>query len=112
MSMELRTIENKLPDLAGLVRAALAKQIDAAGAAMEAAAKDAAPVDKGELRDSIHFERTGPLSGELVAGTDHAAPNEFGTHNRPAHPFMRPQAEQIAADLSALVARAVNEAAQ
>ena len=52
-------------------------------------AKTLVAVDTGELKESIHA--SGKDNGAvIVAGTDHAAHQEWGTSKMPAHPFMRP----------------------
>lgn len=48
--------------------------------------KRLAPVDTGELRDSI--EAVG--DGKIVIGADHAAYVEFGTEIMAAQPYARP----------------------
>ena len=50
-----------------------------------------------QLSDSIHTTppratRTG-VTGGVVVGTDHALPVEYGTHDRPAEPFVRPTSD-------------------
>ena len=52
-------------------------------------AKALAPVETGELRDSIHVRASG-LSAEVIAGTDHAEYVEDGTSVMAPQPFMRP----------------------
>lgn len=56
---------------------------------MVSSAKRAAPVDTGELRDSIHAE-TGSDGNFLVANADHAAHVELGTSKMAAQPYLRP----------------------
>lgn len=49
-----------------------------------------APVDTGELVNSIHVVQLGPKSARIVADAPHAGFVEFGTENMDAQPFMRP----------------------
>jgi HK97 gp10 family phage protein len=57
-------------------------------------AKGNAPVDTGEMRDSIHVEDTDEGS-QVVVGTDHWIFPEFGTIYMAAEPFMRPLIEEL-----------------
>lgn len=54
-----------------------------------ATARELCPVDEGELRDSIHVSAHG-LTGEVIAGTDHAEYVEDGTSVMAPQPFMTP----------------------
>lgn len=70
-------------------------------------ARAMAPVDTGELRDSIGGDVAG-LTGYVIATADHAAYLEHGTSRQPAQPYMRPAMDraepsfsQKAADLLA-----------
>lgn len=65
-------------------------------------AKGLVRVDTGELRDSIHAEPAhgqGVVAEEIIADSDHAAPNEFGTSTMSAQAFIRPALHQAEADL-------------
>jgi HK97 gp10 family phage protein len=75
----------------------------------EAIVKDAqerVPVASGDLRDSIHAERT--EEGYAVLAGDSDTPYghlvEFGTSNTPAHPFLIPAMEGKRASVKTLVA--------
>ena len=61
---------------------------------IEAAAKSRAPVDTGNLQNSIAGEMKGPLSGEIRATADYAGSVELGTSKAPAQPYMVPSAEE------------------
>lgn len=50
-----------------------------------------APVDTGELRDSIHVEEDGD-NASVVADAPHAVFVEYGTYKMSAQPFMAPAA--------------------
>lgn len=97
-------------------------------------ARSLAPVDTGYLRDSIvvgtnltrnakRAAKKDPVEGvQVFAGTAdrNAAPREFGTHDRPAHPFMRPAWEatkdgildSVAADLRTEIEKTAARAAK
>lgn len=52
-------------------------------------------VDSGELREAIeavtpHGSHKGPKTWAVVVDSDHAAAEEYGTHDQLAHPFFRP----------------------
>lgn len=57
------------------------------------AAKEA-PVDTGNLRNSIEFSING-LTGRIVSRADYSAYVEFGTRKMRAQPFMRPAYRQV-----------------
>lgn len=69
-----------------------------------AAAKGLVRVDSGELRDSIHAVaagEAGTAAEDIVVGTDHALPNEFGTSTMTARPFLRPALHRAEQELPA-----------
>lgn len=69
-------------------------------------AKRQAPVDTGELRDSISFE----VSGNQVfvfAGAPHASDVEFGTYKMHAQPTIRPAFKAARPLLSRYTRRAI-----
>lgn len=49
-----------------------------------------APVDTGELVNSIHVHSETPRTARISAEAPHAHFVEFGTENMEAQPFMRP----------------------
>lgn len=63
----------------------------------EAAAKDHAPVDTGNLRRSITHEIDTGKKPFARVGTNviYAVYQEIGTRHHPAHPFMRPAMEVV-----------------
>jgi len=61
---------------------------------MAEVARQNAPVDTGELRDSIHVEDEGEGS-RVVVGTDHWIFPEFGTVDMAPEPYMRPAVDQV-----------------
>jgi HK97 gp10 family phage protein len=74
---------------------ALVQVLEVAGAFIEGRAKMRAPVDTGNLRNSIQTraQSTGASSAQVTVGTsvDYAAAQEFGAPSRglPARPYMR-----------------------
>jgi len=93
------TVVNNFPSVTVMIERRASDRL--AGTAMQVRdiAKDLAPVWSGDLRDSIEVVRNSDDQYEVVAGTDHAAPQEFGSVRNPAHPFMRPAAEQVKSQL-------------
>lgn len=78
---------------------AVVKVIERATVRVEAEAKRLAPVDTGRLRSSIARDRY--VDGDEAVGVvgtnvDYALPQEFGTFNMPAHPFLRPALRSVA----------------
>ena len=63
---------------------------------IEARAKVAAPVDTGNLYNSIHTEM-GQDGMSAVVGTsvEYAIYQEYGTYKMAAHPYMRPAADAV-----------------
>lgn len=49
----------------------------------------------GDLKDSIHAEKTGPTSARSVADAPHASALEFGTSKLAERPFMRPPIRKV-----------------
>jgi HK97 gp10 family phage protein len=77
------------------LRAAVLKMVrpsmDALGSAIVEKARELAPIDTGQLRDSIGFtyrQNTGEL--QIHCDVFYCLYQEFGTKHIPAHPFLRP----------------------
>lgn len=63
-----------------------------------------APVDTGELQESIGLEFENDTVS-IVADSDHAAPIEFGTAHMAAQPYLRPAIDTRGDEAVALMAR-------
>lgn len=61
---------------------------------VEATAKQIAPVDTGNLKNSIITETPEPLSAIVGPHTDYALYVEFGTSKMSAQPYMTPAAQK------------------
>ena len=74
------------------------------GLAIEAQAKDLAPVDTGRLRDSIN---TAIGSEEVIVGTnvEYAPYVEYGTYSTSARPFLRPAIDLVSGRAVRIVER-------
>ena len=73
----------------GAVSEGIDKGMIATALKVVAQAKALAPVDTGQLKNSIEWGRDGE---DLIVGTnnDHAVYQEFGTRNMTAQPYLRP----------------------
>lgn len=83
-----------------------------AAQAIAAGAKSRAPVDSGDLRDSIHVEHVDEGVYAVVAGDSdvfYGHMVENGTVRTPAHPFLVPAAEAEKDNLDELVRRAYGD---
>lgn len=81
-------IDNRAQVLAAL-RAAEAAALEAAGQQITDAARAAAPVDTGALRDSIQYQVDGNQL-TVAAAAPYAAVVELGGPGRRAQPFLGP----------------------
>lgn len=60
---------------------------------IEASAKDRAPVDTGNLKNSIQAKQVAPLTWEVHVGAEYGAYVEYGTRRTAAQPFLTPAVE-------------------
>lgn len=78
-------------------------------------ARALAPVDTGELRDSITFtvRRTATTFAVVVlAGADHALYVELGTSRMSAQPYLRPVLDRIGAQYRVFLSEEVRKVAR
>ncbi len=92
IAASINVVFNNLPRASSAVRSGLEQVVGETTRAVTTFAQGYAPIDTGELHDSIGGQSSG-LSGQAVAGTDHAIHQEFGTRYQAGTPFMRPGAE-------------------
>jgi hypothetical protein len=92
--MSVKVTMNRLPTIAKRLPEAADVLVQRHGAAMEGIAKSHARVDTGEMREGIHWTKTGQATGELTGSTDHDLFNEFGTVNLPSQAMFRPAADE------------------
>ena len=88
--------DNRAQVLAAL-RAAEAAALEAAGQQITEAARAAAPVDSGALRDSIQYQIDGNQL-TVAAAAPYAAVVELGGPGRRVQPFLGPAMQGKAAD--------------
>lgn len=85
-----------LPDVKAHVNASVYRAMEIIGGMAESYAKGLAPVDTGNLRNSItHEVQDGGMSAVIGTSVKYAPYQELGAPNAhvPAHPFLRPAAE-------------------
>ena len=88
-------IADRLQDQFGAVEESTQKELEQATIEAARIARRLAPVDTGELRDSIETDLT---RHSIEATAEHAIYVEEGTINMAPQPFLRPAAEQAFAD--------------
>jgi HK97 gp10 family phage protein len=121
----LATFQAKLSTASKTIREAAQKRLDTEADRLVEAIKGAAPVDDGELRDSVRKERTEHQPGVRIAagGTpdtmrpgkdghvhDVAKSTEYGTSTRPAHPFFWPMIEAHEEAIGRALSESANDA--
>ncbi len=91
------------------VEDAINKALTASALVVEGTAKNLAPVDTGNLRNSITHEVEGP---EARVGTNisYAIYQELGTSKMAAQPFLNPALEQNKGNIRKIFADALKEA--
>lgn len=77
--MRIELVEELTEELSETMAAAVSAAVIASAARIEGRAKEKAPVDTGNLRNSIQHRRTGPLEAQVEPGAEYAAAVEFGT---------------------------------
>lgn len=126
MAYQTYVLFNNLSAFAGGIESAMAEIVAKVGHDIEREAKDSmegggfphvpsAPgqpphVDSGNLKDSIRFDMTGQLEGEVAAAAEYAAYLEFGTAHMAARPFMTPAVDHVAGGIEQLGADIVRKA--
>lgn len=88
-SSEVKRLADDLAETPAKTDVRAGRAVDDSSRDIERDAKAFAPVDKGELRASIHTTGHGMVR-EVVAGTDHAEYVEDGTSEMAPQPYMRP----------------------
>lgn len=103
-------------ELADLCRELADDVVPAAEAAIERSAaivrdraKSLAPEDKGELASEIEAEASGLSATIGTTGVEHAGPQEFGTSEHDAQPFLRPALDNSQRAIEAEFARTLKK---
>lgn len=104
----VRIVSNRLPQMPGQIRAAVAAEVSKAAFEIEAQAKAKAAVRTGTMRRSIHTVLSnGGLSAVVGPSVLYARFIEFGRRGAAARPFMRPAAEAVLPKFADAVKRAL-----
>src|ERR1051325_5349625 len=82
--------KNYLPRIQINLERALSELVRKTAFAIEAKAKQLAPVDTGLLRSSITTEIQGPLKATVGTNVEYAEYQEFGTRYQKGKPFLTP----------------------
>ena len=99
MAVEIKGLDSlmhKLDRMGGNVLDALEKATKQTSLAAQADARDNAPVDTGNLKQSIsteHERSTEAATSTVYTNVEYGLYQEMGTVNMPAHPFMVPAAK-------------------
>lgn len=92
---EIRALESRMKSAAGHVGAKVAAVVRKTAHDIEADAKALAPVDTGNLRNSISSTITGSgshgtMTAEIGPTAEYGIYQEYGTSTQPGTPFMGP----------------------
>lgn len=110
--VEIKVISDRAPFFRKAIHDAIKDAITKACFDVEAEAKDAVPVDTGNLKNSIQsdLDRLDSLEGEVGTNVEYAPYIEYGTAKAPERPYLTPAAEKVGASFVEVVARLVNSA--
>ena len=110
MSSPDAEVRKYLADLPGRLRSRLARVVEREAQGLADAIRDAAPADRGTLKESVRvergndrFEKVVEAGGALTTddtGYDHALAVEFGTRKMPAEPFFWPTVREHRDDIA------------
>ena len=92
------TFTSNLPEIETAVQQAKARALEIMGGKAESYAKKLAPVDTGNLRNSITHAQEDENTEVIGTNVEYAPYQELGTHKMAPHPFLRPAAENHASE--------------
>lgn len=95
MSGSVTVVFNKLPAIAAALPKVAEAVIEKGAHDIEAGAKTRAPVDTGNLRNSITAEQLTALAWMVYVGAYYGIYQEMGTYKMAAHPFLIPAFEAV-----------------
>lgn len=87
------SLTSKLPQIIAGMEAKASNAVATTAANIAADAKDIAPVDTGNLRNSIRQKMKGPIEAEVRVNAEYAGYVEYGTTRAPAQPYLTPAVE-------------------
>lgn len=110
---DLRDLRKKVSDLRAIDQKGLSGALKSAGAYASNEAKRKAPVDTGNLRKNIGFERSDDgKSVEVFANAPYSGFVEYGTRYQNAQPYFRPAIiralHRLNAELDRLIKKAIS----
>lgn len=108
MDLRIEVEDAKLRETEAQLMARLTRAVYATAAAIEAAAKQRAPVDTGFLRASIQARTVGPLEAEVAVGAEYGHHVEYGTRRQAAQPYLTPAVESERPRFEARIKKAVD----
>lgn len=100
VSVEIRIENDHSNELKQRIQSRIPSALMAGGMAVEGYAKNLAPVDTGNLRNSISTKPSGDKEVQIGTGVEYAIYQELGTRKMAPHAFLRPG---IANNVSAIV---------
>src|SRR5262245_57114040 len=101
------TLESRLPEIAAELRPRVSKALRMGADTIAQDARNAVPVESGDLRDSIDVAASGAGRWQVRAGNReayYAGLVEFGTSQRAATPYLVPAVEKNVDYVEELVA--------
>jgi HK97 gp10 family phage protein len=104
------TVKNRIGDVSDALRSELRRVVGEAAADVEGRAKLAAPVDTGNLKNSISHEQTDDLTAVVSVGAEYGIHVEMGTVHQPGQPFLTPALEDAREVFAGAVADALRRA--
>jgi HK97 gp10 family phage protein len=110
MAVNYRIVYNNFPKIAANLEPRVGKAVAKAALDIEAKAKSAAPVDTGNLKNSIQASEVGPTHWRVTAGADYSLYVEMGTVFMAAQPFMGPAVDQVIPVLTQAIRQIVGSA--
>ena len=100
------TFTSHAPEVLKGAEGAKARALEMIGGVAESYAKAACPVDTGRLRNSITHARLDESTEVIGTNVEYAPYVELGTHKMAAKPYLRPAAENHAAEYKAIAEQA------
>lgn len=89
-------------DVKSMLSSGKASSLREIGEEVSSNARDRAPVDTGELRDSIGYN-VNDESVDIGAGAKHAPPVELGSSKQKAQPYLKPAAYDSVSKMADIV---------
>lgn len=94
MPVELVIIKNDFPTMTPKMRRAVSRRINDSVHRIEGGAKQKAPVDTGQLRNSIASSMESELTGVVSVGAEYGGYVELGTRYMAAQPYLKPSVDE------------------